>query len=332
MARKNLLSNVVQAESPKLDDEGRHDYAWRGASRSMRASIDEMAENAKRMLSGEAVVQLDAEILDGSFLADRLGDNEDDFKRLKDAIRENGQSSPILVRPHPKESGRYMIVFGHRRARAARELGIPVLAVVKQLEDIGHVIAQGQENAARSNLSFIEKALLAKRLLDMGQVKHVVKAALTIDDTLLSRMLAIIDVVPFATIEFIGTAKPVGRDRWEEFKKLLLIPKNAEQLTTIVEAAKALPKDGAVRFNHLMEALIDNGHKRHRKAKLKAAHGTWLSEDRKLKVAHHIDGKSYAMAFGAEHAVAFGAFVIQNLEGLYGQFKTAHLGIKSGDG
>ncbi len=332
MARKNLLSNVVQAESPKVDDDGRHEYAWRGASRSMRASIDEMAENAKKMLSGEAVVQLDVEVLDGSFLADRLGDNEDDFKRLKDAIRENGQSSPILVRPHPKESGRYMIVFGHRRARAARELGIPVLAVVKQLEDIGHVIAQGQENAARSNLSFIEKSLLAKRLLDMGQEKHVIKAALTIDDTLLSRMLAIIDVVPLATIEFIGSAKPVGRDRWEEFKKLLLVPKNAEQLGSLVEAAQGVSKDGAARFNHLMTALVANGQKRRRKANVKTAPGSWISEDRKLKVAHHLDGKSYAVAFGAENAVTFGTFIIQNLDGLYRQFKAAHPGIESGDG
>lgn len=332
MARKNLLSTVVQAESPNSDDGGRHDYAWRGASRSMRASIDEMAENAKKMLLGEAVVQLDAELLDGSFLTDRLGDDEDDFDRLKNAIQENGQSSPILVRPHPRESGRFMIVFGHRRARAARELGIPVLAVVKQLEDIGHVIAQGQENAARSNLSFIEKSLLAKRLLDMGQEKQVIKTALTIDDTLLSRMLAIVEVVPLSTIEFIGTAKPVGRDRWESFKKLLLIPENADQLGALVETAEGLPKDGAVRFNYLFAALIDNGHKRRRKVAVKATPGAWLSEDKRVKVAHHIDGKSYAMAFGAEHAVAFGAFVVQNLEGLYRQFKTAQSGIESGDG
>ena len=57
-----------------------------------------------------------------------------------------------------------MIVFGHRRARVARDLGINVRAVVKPLADIEHVIAQGQENTARADLSFIEKSLFARKL------------------------------------------------------------------------------------------------------------------------------------------------------------------------
>ena len=57
-----------------------------------------------------------------------------------------------------------MIVFGHRRAKVARDLGINVRAVVKPLADIEHVIAQGQENTARADLSFIERALFAQKL------------------------------------------------------------------------------------------------------------------------------------------------------------------------
>ena len=53
-----------------------------------------------------------------------------------------------------------MVVFGHRRLRAAKQLGRNVRAVVKEMKDREHVITQGQENSARANLSFIEKAIL----------------------------------------------------------------------------------------------------------------------------------------------------------------------------
>ena len=51
-----------------------------------------------------------------------------------------------LCVPTRDARGRYMIVFGHRRTRVAKELGVPVRAVVKKLEEIAHIIAQGQEN------------------------------------------------------------------------------------------------------------------------------------------------------------------------------------------
>jgi len=76
-----------------------------------------------------------------------------------------------------------MIVFGHRRARVPRT-SHPRSAVVKNLEDIAHIVMQGQENTARANLSFIEKALFGKKLREMGQSKETIKAALTVDDTL----------------------------------------------------------------------------------------------------------------------------------------------------
>ncbi|MFC7555837.1 ParB/RepB/Spo0J family partition protein [Pseudoroseomonas wenyumeiae] len=60
------------------------------------------------------------------------------------------------MRPHPTEPGRFQVAFGHRRLRAARDLAKPVRAVVRPLSDRELVLAQGQENSARANLSFIE--------------------------------------------------------------------------------------------------------------------------------------------------------------------------------
>ena len=57
MARKNLLTSVTGPETSKADSEARADYTRRGASRSMLISIDEMAENAKKILAQRAAAQ-----------------------------------------------------------------------------------------------------------------------------------------------------------------------------------------------------------------------------------------------------------------------------------
>ncbi|WP_335623288.1 plasmid partitioning protein RepB [Aquibium oceanicum] len=194
MARKHLLASVtasLKAERSQSSSEARSEYTRKGASRSMRQSLDELAESSMKMLAGETVVSLDPADLDSSFVADRIDESDEEYAQLREAIKQSGQSTPILVRPHPDAAGRYMIVFGHRRAKVARELGALVRAVVKPLADIEHVIAQGQENTARSDLSFIEKALFAQRLLDQGMTRSTIKSALTVDDTLLSRMLSV---------------------------------------------------------------------------------------------------------------------------------------------
>ncbi|NKF33252.1 ParB/RepB/Spo0J family partition protein, partial [Pseudomonas sp. BGM005] len=85
-----------------------------------------------------------------SFVKDRLSEDDEAFRALVEAIRVRGQDTPILVRPHGTIDGRYQVVFGHRRLRAARELGRNVRAVVKAIDDRTHVIAQGQENSARA--------------------------------------------------------------------------------------------------------------------------------------------------------------------------------------
>ncbi len=331
MARKNLLASVTGPETLKTDSEARHDYARRGASRSMMISIDEMAENAKKMIAGEAVVDLDVDILDQSFVTDRIEGEDEDFVLLREAIREHGQSTPILVRPHPRIPGRYMIVFGHRRARVAKELGIPVRSVIKNLEDIAHIIAQGQENTARANLSFIEKALFAKKLLDMGQSKDTIKSALTIDDTLMSRMLSVAETVPAAVIEAIGAARTVGRDRWEELKKQVKRPASADLALEIVSAEEFQAEDAATRFNYLLTQL-----KAARKSPRKAARKeiepvSWAPEDNTVAASFRSTGNSFSLSLKSKNASEFGRFISSNLDSLYRAFKEAKFSNETGD-
>jgi len=331
MARKNLLASVTGTETPKADSVARHDYALRGASRSMMLSIDEMAENAKKMLAGETIVELDVAILDHSFLADRIEDDDEDYANLREAISEHGQSTPILVRPHPLIKGRYMIVFGHRRARVSKELGVPVRAVIRNLEDIAHIVAQGQENTARANLSFIEKALFAKKLLDMGQRKETIKSALTIDDTLLSRMLSVADTVPAPVIEAIGAAKSVGRDRWEELKKQVGQPASAEAAILIVKSEEFRSKDAADRFNYLLAQLKLAGRKPRKSARGRVESASWEPEDKTVAANYRNTGNSFSLSLKSKNAGEFGRYLSSNLDSLYRAFREAKVSSEIGD-
>jgi ParB family transcriptional regulator, chromosome partitioning protein len=318
--RKNLLARITGPDPAPAAKESRADYASRGASRSMRMSIDEMAESAKLMVAGEAIVSLDADLLDESFIADRLQEDEDRYIELRDAIRERGQLTPILVRPHPNGAGRYMIVFGRRRARAAKELKIPVRAVIKEIEDIAHVIAQGQENTARANLSFIEKALFAKKLLAMGQTKETIKSALTVDDTVLSRMLSVTEVIPTPVIEAIGAAKSVGRDRWEDLKKLLAHPKNAALAEELIASADFLSKSGADRFDYLLSQVRSNRRPTRKPTRVNDA-GSWTPSDKAVKANYRNTGKSFSLSLTSKDAGDFGRYISSNLETLYHAFR-----------
>jgi ParB family chromosome partitioning protein len=331
VARKNLLASVTAAEPSRAPAESRFDYSRRGASRSMMLSIDEMAENAKKMIAGESIVSLETSLIDGSFVTDRIGDNDEDYVALRDAIRDGGQSTPILVRPHPELTGRYMIVFGHRRVRVAKELGIPVRAVVKNIEEIAHVIAQGQENTARANLSFIEKALFAKRLRDMGQGKGTIKSALTVDDTLLSRMLSVGETIPAGIIEAIGAAKSVGRDRWEELKKELSHPLKLSAAEVFISSDEFHAKGSVDRFNLLLAHVRDTTAKSRKSAPRRLQRDAWIPDDKLVAGSVVNTGKTFSLSLKSKNAGEFGHYISSNLDSLYSAFKQTKIRKESGD-
>ena len=78
---------------------------------------------------------------------------------LADSIRVRGILQPLLARPHPDEPGRYQIIAGERRWRAAQAAGlheVPVL--VRSLADAEAMAASLVENLQRQDLNPIEEA------------------------------------------------------------------------------------------------------------------------------------------------------------------------------
>lgn len=89
---------------------------------------------------------------------------QDKLEELCRSIKEHGVISPILLKP---EGSEFRIVFGERRFRAVKMLGLPTIpAIIQETdEEKTHVIAL-IENIQRENLNAIEEADAYSRLMN----------------------------------------------------------------------------------------------------------------------------------------------------------------------
>lgn len=206
---------------------------------------------------GGAVRELDPSVIDPSPFPDRLPDDDGtDFEAFKRSIKTEGQKVPVQVRKHPTSPGRYQIVYGHRRWRAAKQLGMPVRALEVEISDLDLVLAQGIENASRQDLTWIERALFASRMDDAGIKPRYIYAALSIEDAELARMRSVYRTVPADIIEAIGRAPKIGRPRWLDLAKAV-----AGDPSTLdpIRAALSVKGNGAEtsdqRFQRILNAI-----------------------------------------------------------------------------
>lgn len=205
MARKDVLKGLMAPPAPDAPPPA-PPRAQKGAIGAVSRSIAD--------LKARSVIELDPHSIEAGGMQDRLESVADEDSALARSIAEYGQQVPVLVRPHPEKEGKFQIVYGRRRVLAMRDLGQPVKALVRDLDDRELVLAQGQENTARRDLSFIEKVNFARQLQDAGYDRKVICDALSVDKTLASRMLSVAEKIPVALIQGIGAAPSVGRDRW----------------------------------------------------------------------------------------------------------------------
>ncbi len=92
---------------------------------------------------------------------------------LAASIRAQGLMQPILVRPVDRDGGRYEIIAGERRWRAAQIAGLTeVPALIREIPDEAALAMALIENIQRENLNPIEEALGLQRLVDEFSMTH----------------------------------------------------------------------------------------------------------------------------------------------------------------
>jgi ParB family chromosome partitioning protein len=195
--------------------------------------------------------------LDG-FTAVNSEDDGDGFETLKSSIKDDGQQVPILVRRAGTE-GRFEIIYGRRRLRACRDLGLKVRANVQDLDDATALLAKGLENAARRNLSFYEKARFAAVIQAAGHNTKTVRQVLSLSASGLSHLTKVTDNIPDDVGDQIGAAPKSGRPKWTALAEAFASKKvNASSSFAILSKLSAeLSSDD--RLEQLMREITRRG-------------------------------------------------------------------------
>lgn len=301
-----------------------------GAVRSLKDTFSEVErdyeELKRRVAEGALPIDLDPSLIDPSPFADRFADQDlSAVEALKTSFREHGQEIPILVRIHPSETGRYQIAYGHRRVRAANELGIKVKAYVRELGDGRLVVAQGIENSAREDLTFIERSIFALKLEDGGFDRTLIQTALSVDRQEASKLINVGRAVPGWLTEAIGRAPKIGRPRWQELADILKADgadvkarkatndksfsykSSDDRFIAVLRAVKAVDKPNSVRPTALIAKSVDG------------------EEIATLAVT----GKVCKIQIDRDRDEAFAKFVMDRIPDLYENFRKTTSGSES---
>lgn len=270
MARKDLLKGLM-AESEKS---AATSSPVASPPRPQRGAIGAVSQSIAD-LKARALIEVPADLIDMAGFRDRLDTDPDSIASLRDSIAEYGQQVPVLLRHSTTTEGRYDVVFGRRRVQALKQLDRPVKAMVRDLNDRDLVVAQGQENSARKDLSFIEKANFAAQMADAGYDRKVICDALSIDKTVISRMLTITGALPRRLIESIGAAPQAGRDRWLALARKI----GQRDLDALIASAQGQTSD--MRFLAVMASVTAPGASSGSVHPLKGAGGADLGKVRK---------------------------------------------------
>jgi ParB family transcriptional regulator, chromosome partitioning protein len=123
-----------------------------------------------------------------------------DLTDLAQSIREHGVVQPVVARPSPTQAGRYEIIAGERRWRAAQRAGLSEIPIiVRDVNDRTALELAIIENVQRTDLNPVEEAMGYQQLIDdhgytqadLGQV--IGKSRSHVANTL--RLLKLPDVI-----------------------------------------------------------------------------------------------------------------------------------------
>lgn len=145
---------------------------------------------APRTAGGESLVPMS--LIDANPAQPRTTIRGEALEQLARSIEESGVVQPILVRP--VSNGRYQIIAGERRFRAAQKLGLSTIpATIRPVADERVLEFALIENIQREELTPIEEAQALKRLQDeLGLTQEALSAKVGKDRATVSNALRLL--------------------------------------------------------------------------------------------------------------------------------------------
>jgi ParB family transcriptional regulator, chromosome partitioning protein len=148
--------------------------------------------------------EIPVELIDPNPRQPRHSFDETKLSELAESIRTRGVLQPIVVRP--LSGGRYELVAGERRLRAARIAEVDLIpAMLRQADDWERLDLALAENMARQNLNAVEEARACAMLVDdLGLTKEEVGRRVGRSRVAISNLIRLL-ALPEDTLELIET-------------------------------------------------------------------------------------------------------------------------------
>jgi|GEM_PF-4827469 ParB-like partition proteins len=143
----------------------------------------------------EPIHHLDVSLIDPSPFNHREDFPADYIASLGKSIQTHGNDNPVIVRPSPRTPGRYELIAGECRLRAAHLYKIPALrGVIRDVDDREAKRIQAAENLQRKDLTPLESARALRNLLDAGEKPAAVMAQFGLSKSTLYGKLKLLDL------------------------------------------------------------------------------------------------------------------------------------------
>jgi ParB family chromosome partitioning protein len=138
--------------------------------------LDALLAGADEISGGESLQSLPVDRIGVGKYQPRTRMDEDSLAELAESIKAQGIVQPILVRP--VDGGRYELIAGERRWRAAHRAGLKeVPALVRNVPDQAALALALIENIQREDLNPLEEAQGIARLITEFRLTHDAAAA-----------------------------------------------------------------------------------------------------------------------------------------------------------
>lgn len=145
----------------------------RGLGRGLDALLGVVAESDQTPARGDAEMRpLPLDLIQRGRYQPRIDMKTETLQELADSIRAQGVVQPVVVRRLP-EQGRYELIAGERRWRAAQIAGLSVIpAIIRDVPDQSAMSMALIENIQREELNALEEAGALARLVEEFGLSH----------------------------------------------------------------------------------------------------------------------------------------------------------------
>lgn len=156
------------------------------------------SDYAKLTSKSGSFYDFDVDIISPDPNQPRKNFDETALQELADDLKKNGLIQPIVVRDDPDNVGKFIVVAGERRLKAAKLAGFKKIRSILSTYDssqLGYV--QIAENAKRDNLKFYEMAEFIVSRADAGEKQADIAEKLGLSKTRISEYMSWRDAPSF---------------------------------------------------------------------------------------------------------------------------------------